>query len=358
MVTGNKIEIPEIVHLLSGKMDYLVVALGLQGRYENNDFVAYNPTRNDTHLGSFRICVKGAKCGTWKEFAGGDAGGDALELINYCLFGNRQNKAEAIKWAKVFLGIDNSLKPGELKMIKQEAREYKAKAAEADKERREKSKKMAERIFLSAEPSIAGTPVEDYLLNRGIDLRELGKHPKALRYAPKCWFSLEEPEVPAMVACVNAPDGSFMAVHRTFLQNDKGLWVKRKKRVLGDCAGGVIRLWRGDTNASISRLEAGTVKETENSGVLIISEGIENGLSVAVACPEYRVWASISSSNMANVKIPKCIETVIIAADNDEPDSPADRGIMKAAEEFERQGCTVKIAYSPNGKDFNDQLKA
>lgn len=358
MVYTNRIEIPEIVHLLSSKMDYLVVALGLQGRYENNDFVAYNPTRNDTHLGSFRICVKGAKCGTWKEFAGGTDGGDALELINYCLFGNSQNKAEAIKWAKVFLGIDNSLKPGELKRIKQEARDHKIQAAKENEDKREKSRKFAERIFFSAEQNIAGTPVEEYLLNRGIDLRELGKQPKSLRYAPKCWFSLEEPEVPAMIACINAPDGSFMAVHRTFLQNEKGVWVKRKKRVLGECAGGVIRLWRGDTGASISRLEAGTVKETENSGTLIISEGIENGLSVAVACPEYRVWASVSSSNMANVTIPKCIDTVIIAADNDEPDSAADRGIIKAAEQFERQGCTVKLAYSPAGKDFNDLLKA
>lgn len=87
----NGITIPEIVQALSDRMEDLVCALGLEGRVDNNDFVAYNPTRQDNHLGSFRICIRGAKRGIWQEFAGSDKG-DALELINYCRYGGTRIK--------------------------------------------------------------------------------------------------------------------------------------------------------------------------------------------------------------------------------------------------------------------------
>lgn len=353
MIT-NKIEIPEIVHLLTLRIEDLVYALGLQGEKDANDFVAYNPTRNDTRLGSFRICIRGAKQGVWKEFAGDDQG-DALELINYCLFGN-SNKHAAIQWAKQFLGVDN-IDSGQLKKVKQDAAKRRDEAAVNEKKEREQRCKFAQRIFFGAETKIVGTPVENYLLNRGIDFQKLGRLPKAFRYVPACWYSKDE-SYPAMVTAITAPNGKFSAVHRTYIYPIDGKYVKKDKRVLGDFAGATIRVWRGDTQASISQLEKGLVPETANSRTLILTEGIEDALSVAMACPEYRIWSAISVGNMRNVSIPDCIDTVIICADNDKPDSVATDAVMRAAEEIEKQGVTVCIARSETGKDFNDQLRA
>lgn len=352
----KNIEIPEIVHLLTLQIRELIDAIGLDGREECNDFVAYNPTRTDNHLGSFRICIRGAKTGTWKEFSGNDVGGDALQLIDYCLFGNA-DKVEAIKWAKSFLKIDTGISAVKLKKIKQDAEARKIAAAKEDAEKRANNIRFAQRIFFSAEVQIKGTPVEDYLYNRKIDFAEMGRIPAVLRFAPKCWYSKNEPECPAMVAAVYSPENEFCAVHRTYLKLENGIYIKKDKKVLGEFAGGAIRVWRGDTGASISKLESGTVAHTVNSRTLILTEGIEDALSVAVACPEFRIWAAISVGNMKNIKIPQCIDTVIIAADNDAPDSPAAHAVLGAAEEIERQGILVKIARSSFGKDFNDQLK-
>jgi hypothetical protein len=47
------------------------------GRREGNEWVARNPTRADTHLGSFKINLR---TGRWADFATGDKGGDAISL--------------------------------------------------------------------------------------------------------------------------------------------------------------------------------------------------------------------------------------------------------------------------------------
>jgi len=47
------------------------------GRWENDEYVAKNPTRADAHAGSFKI---NARSGVWSDFATGDAGRDLLDL--------------------------------------------------------------------------------------------------------------------------------------------------------------------------------------------------------------------------------------------------------------------------------------
>ncbi|PPD29304.1 MAG: hypothetical protein CTY20_06870 [Hyphomicrobium sp.] len=59
------------------------------GRREGREWVALNPTRNDRHLGSFRINLSSGK---WADFATGDAGGDLISLAAY-LTGTRQSIA-------------------------------------------------------------------------------------------------------------------------------------------------------------------------------------------------------------------------------------------------------------------------
>ncbi len=50
------------------------------------------------------------------------------------------------------------------------------------------------------------------------------------------------------------------------------------------------------------------------------------------------------------------VKNVIIAADGDEPGSPAAKAAERAASRLCREGREVKIARPPDGYDFNDLL--
>lgn len=351
----NDVGIPEIVHALTDRIDELINALGLDGEYQANDFVAYNPTRKDNHLGSFRICVKGSKKGIFQEFSSNDEGGDALELINYCNFGGSDKKG-AIKWARSFLGWVK-VEPEFMKKVRQEAEIRKKENLAKEHEERLKKRKWAQSIYFGAQEKIINTPVDNYLFNRGIDIRLLGRQPRSFRYAPECYYKDEDFKLPAMIASVTSFENEIVAVHRTYLQNEDGIYRKKNKMVLGNYAGGCIRVWRGDTNVSLSALLAGKVAPTPYSKTLVLTEGIEDALTIALACPQYRIWTTISIGNAANIVIPKCFDTVIFCADNDPPGSKAWIECNKMAAAFRKQGKIVKIARSSIGKDFNEQLQ-
>lgn len=352
------IKIDEIANALRADILNLCHAIGLQGKTDGNDFVAYNPTRADKHLGSFRICIRGAKQGIWAEFASGERG-DPLDLINYCLFRNQTNKHEAIEWAKQYLGLNSNHK-GDLEKVKQRAAEQQKKAEEEQKKENEFFKRRAQKIFLSADPLIKNTPAEKYFNNRGIDFSVLGKYPHTLRYEKNCYYEKDKKTgetiyMPAIIAAVNNENGEFVAIHRTFLENINGIWKRKNKKVLGAFAGAAIRLWRGKTRLPIEKLKAAANLD-EVDKTLIICEGIEDGLSIAMACPEYRLWTSLSVSNMKNIKIPSIFKTVIIAGDNDGEEHIATVHVQQAAEAFQRQGFEVKIARPEYAHDFNDEL--
>lgn len=351
------IKIDEIANALRADVLNLCHAIGLQGKLEHNDFVAYNPTRADKHLGSFRICVRGAKQGVWCEFASSERG-DPIDLINYCLFGNSSNKHEAIEWAKGFLGIGTGRVT--LKQVRQRAEEQRKLSEEAQKKENEDFRRYAQKIWFNAQPSIKGTPAEFYFKARGIDFNILKRQPNAMRFAPECFYE-KNPRtgqkfyLPAVVTAIHNGNGEFVGVHRTFLEEVNGVWKRKTKKVLGAFAGGAIHLWRGKTRLPISKLATLTSRDEEDE-TLIICEGIEDGLSIAMACPEYRIWTSISVSNMQNIEIPKGINHVIIAGDVDGDQAIATKQVQSAAEAFMRAGKTVRIAKPENAHDFNDEL--
>lgn len=353
----DDIKIEEIADALRADVLSLCHAIGLQGKVEHNDFVAYNPTRNDKHLGSFRICIKGAKQGVWCEFASNERG-DPIDLINYCLFNNSSNKHEAIEWGKSFLGIGTGKVT--LKQVKKKAEEQRKEAEVAQAKQNEDFRRYAEKIFLGAQQKIKGTPAEAYFKARGIDFNKLGKQPNSIRFEQKCFFDKDKATgqkfyMPAIVTAIFNASNEFVAVHRTYLEQVNGIWKRHSKKVLGGFAGGAIRLWRGKTGTPINKLEhLSSLDDVDET--LIICEGIEDGLSIAMACPEYRIWTSISVSNMQNIEIPRCIRQVIIAGDCDGDEAIATRQVEKAAEVFMRAGKIVKIARPEGAHDFNDQL--
>jgi putative DNA primase/helicase len=63
------------------------------GKKEGNEYIALNPKRNDTHLGSFRI---NTTTGKWADFATGDKGGDIISLYAYIKSVNQLTAAKEL----------------------------------------------------------------------------------------------------------------------------------------------------------------------------------------------------------------------------------------------------------------------
>jgi hypothetical protein len=76
----------------------LLIQLLPSGRVENREYVALNPTRNDEHLGSFRINIL---TGKWADFATNDKGGDVISLWAYV---KRVSQIEAARALQTITG--------------------------------------------------------------------------------------------------------------------------------------------------------------------------------------------------------------------------------------------------------------
>ena len=125
------------------------------------------------------VHLRGAKAGVWYDWAAG-VGGDALDLAAQVLF--RGDKRQALRWARAWLGIDDA-DPASFARQRREA-SSRRQTAERDAVKR---RGQAVRIFLSAQPALAGTPAEAYLRGRAIDLAQLGRQSRALRFHPGLW---------------------------------------------------------------------------------------------------------------------------------------------------------------------------
>ena len=197
---------------------------------------------------------------------------------------------------------------------------------EADDRRRIE---YAQQIWREAKDP-AGTAVEVYLRSRAITL----DIPQTIRFANLT----HRPTgllLPAMVCAIQGPGGEVVGCHRTFLRADGKVKapVTGNKMMIGKCRGGAVRLG----------------KAGEKLG---ISEGIENGLSVAQSVPDLPVWAGLSTGGMKTLILPDIVKTVTILADADEA---GEQAAQEAGDRFLREDRDVRIA-RPIREDFNTDL--
>jgi hypothetical protein len=335
----------ELARMLAAQALRLAAELLPNGRREGDEWrvgsIHGEPGR------SMAVHLTGPKAGVWCDFASGQAG-DALDLVAAVLFAG--DMRQAVAWARRWLGLGHDAPrttPAE-RQAADERREAEA-AREAEARRR-----AAVRLFLDGHECIANTPAGDYLAARGINLAELGRQPRCLRFHPSAWCAEAGTRLPALLAAITDADGRHVATHRTWLARDaSGAWGKAPlrdpKKTLGSYAGGCIRLWRGATGRSLSDAQPGEA--------VAIAEGIENGLTIATACAELRVLAAVSLVNMSRLILPPQITTVILCADDDSGNLAATALLAAAAERFAREGRAVRIARPPQGfKDMNDAL--
>ncbi|MEY5006853.1 MAG: hypothetical protein RL764_169, partial [Pseudomonadota bacterium] len=196
----------------------------------------------------------------------------------------------------------------------------------------------AERIWVETRP-IDDTIASYYLRSRGITVQL----PEVLRYHPALKHVPSGQYFPAMVARVDGGDG--FAIHRTFLSADGKCKADAApaKMALGPIRGGGVRL------GGISR-------------TLVISEGIETGLSMFCGFFDepVRVWAGLSASGMETLRLPCGIEKLIIARDNDKAGRAAAGALAGRAWRsgaIPLDGISI-VAPDGEASDFNDILLA
>jgi len=192
--------------------------------------------------------------------------------------------------------------------------------------------KYAASLWQAAHP-VSETHATHYLQGRGIDC----PLPPTLRYLQDCKHPAGS-RMPAMIARV---DGAMsFAVHRTFLARHgrRKTHLHPAKAMLGSCKGGAVHL-------------SPFSFQTEG-GPLVVTEGIENGLSLLCGILDQpaTVWAALSTSGMTALNLPRQPGHLIIAGDGDAAGQSAARKLSYRAAHL---GWRVSHLTPPDGTDWN-----
>jgi hypothetical protein len=191
-------------------------------------------------------------------------------------------------------------------------------------------------------------------------------------------------KLPAMVTAIVNAQGEQIALHRTWLvqreEGDDTTWDRLRpedaisrfsmattdrkelkgKKVLGSYRGGTIRLWAGNrTNVDTGEVKRGVSWPRLGPGSsIMLCEGIETGLALALAMPERRIVTTISVDGFADVDLPPVFTKVTIAADRDPENKSTAMAIERAKETHALAGRHVTVVYPPEGiDDWNTALK-
>ncbi len=340
----------EIKALLIASIDALARELVPNGQRSGHYWIGTCPWRADKNGGSFWINLAGAKVpGSFKDAATGEKG-DVIKLIQ--LAAGLADFKEAKDWARDWLGLERMPTYKRQQMLDQVARD-RAQADKREAEKLEINRKRAFALWLGAQP-ISGTLAATYLAARAIDLGRLPSEPRALRFDPRHLHLESKQHLPCLMALMTGPDGKPAAVHRTWLAPD-GMGkaeVTPQRKIWPSFKGAAIRVWRGASGLTEREAREAGLVET-----LVITEGVEDALSVALACPEHRIWAAGSLGNLNAIEPPPCAERVIICADNDWGKPQAGRQLDAALARLAGLGVSVEVARSHVGKDVNDALR-
>lgn len=361
----------EIKALLVRNAEALARELLPDGQRMGNYWKARCPWRADKHVGSFWVNLKGQMQGTYHDAAAGETG-DALTLIAKVHgLDVKRDFVKVLDWARAFLGLTN-VAPADMKRRAAQAQaESEAEAAGAA-ERAEKDRKRARAMFIRARgEEFFGSPADLYLQGRGIDIRRLGRIPGCFGYLPPHRRRDGTWTWPSLLSGFTG-GSSIVATHRRFMapagctepgaaavaaeHPERHVWeklsVEPKFSIWPSYGGSAIRLWRGESRMREAEAAKHGLRET-----LVLVEGVEDGLSVALARPDYRIWCVGSLPNLAKVALPECCDRVIVCADNDWGKPQAAAQLDKALGWLAGQGREVLVARSPIGKDANDALR-
>lgn len=366
------LEIADIKREAQARILDILAALGVREAPSHGGYISMrNPMRKDRHP-SFTIWTQGAAIGAFKDHADdvpGGTRGDIIDLVSY-LSGwfhlPKKGRREALRWLTDYLGLER-VDRARLEHDRTLARAQHLRAVKAREEDQARAGDRAFALWMTGKP-ILGTRVDTYLTGRGIDLQAFPLGPRGGLRLPHVLRALEAHEhvdqhgecssLPCMIAgCVDYRGGehSIRAVHRTWLTHNgtSKADVVPNRKVWPSFSGLVIPLWKGESNLSINEAIANGRRET-----VVLTEGIEDGLSAALAAPQFRTWAFIALGNLANVRLPACIDSVIVHRQNEWANGQAVRAFERGLAELKAQGRpVVEVAAMGGGKDLNDTLR-
>ena len=346
-------ELDRIAEMMRARIGELVHGVwGLApGWREGHDWVSRNPLRSDDAAKSFRVTLTGPLQGLVKDFAGGfgKSGKESMSPLTFhAELMHHGEMGPAVQWAKAWLGLDGS-NPDSLRLTHRAKADYDARPVQ-DEEQVAKRRKLAQSVFLKGVP-LRGTPGWEYFKARGLDLAKLPSPCNALRFNAACYCGEVRRELPAVVMAINAMDGAFYGVHRIWIDEIKGRWIKHPglkspKKAFGAYAGGVIRLWSGTRVLErTGEVVYGRDFAAEKGPMRVhLTEGVEDGLAVALACSEERIHVAVSLSNMGGLAYPAKVDEVVLWKQADAIDSAAARAFDKVLRNQHAQGKRVMIA--------------
>lgn len=263
------------------------------------------------------------------------------DIVRYVMETEGLGFVEALRW----------LGAADLPMVDPAER---IRAAEEHEAERAAAIAEARAIWEAARPA-AGSPAEVYLRSRGI-VRSL---PPSIRFAETyAWVDKETgefgPDLPALVGAVTDGADQVIAIQRIFLR-DGGrakARMKKPKLSLGRIKGGALKL---DRHIARDVPEYALRSPDSTYAEIIITEGPEDGLSLAQELPDARVWVALGTAMMPFVEYPPEVRSIVIAGQNDAPGKVA---VAAAAEALVLRGYVVRTMFPDQAfKDWNDQLR-
>lgn len=303
------------------------------------------------------------------------ATGDGIALV---MFDRGLDFKEALTW---LCGEAEGISEAERKARVAKAREAMRQADERAERERQKVIADARRLWDQGQRP-EGTPVEEYLSRRAIDIRRLGGFASCIRFHPDLpyahhidgsWQTIHRG--PAMISAVQNAAGRFSALHRTYLDLDQ---PKGKALIHHPQTGEVL-----DAKKGLGSKKGGAIRLTgkRSAPVMVMGEGIETTLSAWMGAPESGAmfWAGIDLGNMGGRKLrgrglqyaglpdlddegaflPPCgVRELVFVMDGDS-DPRATRATLEAGLRramLARPGLKGRIAKAPDGKDLNDVL--
>lgn len=319
---------------------------------------------------SLKVYLNGPKQGGWSDYGlpkgHPEGGGDLLTLFKLGLCNG--NMGAAIREARNYLHLD-TMDPRKLADIQRRADAAQRKAQRAKLEDDEKRRRDAEGMWIGAAPLTPSSPPVKYLASRGIDFARLGKLPGAIRFRTDIFHKESGRELPCMLTKMQTPDGRHAATHQTFIELTPKGWrkipdiedvdeetgevrtVKCAKKIFGPAwlHGAHIPLWKGAYPGKLADLPAGVAVEA--------SEGIEDGLSYAMADPTARVTAAGTLGLIGQMRLPPQCTQLNILAQRDTKETAIEAlkdAIGEQQRRATREGVERVIACRWPHRDFND----
>lgn len=374
MATGQDISARDIAQMLNSRAEALAFTLFPQGR-KRAGYFCIGSIRGDEG-DSLKIGIKGINQGRWADYAVSpdavDGKGDMLKLLQLTIGGGSSKEAltEAIRWAKGWLGIDDrAFDKTALAKMRAEARVAQAKAEADDAAAVEEKRRKSVGNWMYAQ-MFADSPAHKYLAQeRGIDFAAIGRLPGAIRYRPDQYstelrekFGKDRAKTHAMLSLFAGVDGSQQGVHVTFLSLGRDGWQKHaqmedpKLTLCAFYSGAHISINKGGFKGPLRDIPAGTP--------VYVSEGIEDGLSMAMLHPDRRIVAAGTLGRIGVMHLPRQAGDLILIGQADPAGSKAvdslEDAIAMQQERAEADGSKrqVRLIPPPDGfKDWNDVVR-